>query len=243
VAMLTVNLDLVAALRELSGGREPDPAQVAVLAEMAGADGVAIQLRRDRRHVRDRDLYILKEIVKTRLTIEIPPAEEVIKRVLEVKPAMVTFVADHADTDTPVSGIDFSNPAVDFSSICTRFHGVGVSTCFLVEPESNAIKGTARIGSGAVMINCTGFTKAHTLEEAQTELDRIDQAAQAGTKAGLTIYAGRGINFKNVIALHELGLIDEFFVGHSISSSAMLHGYQKAVKIMSDLIRKDKERG
>jgi len=236
MALLSVNLDQVAALREIRKLREPDPAQAAVLAELAGADGLAIQLRRDRKYVRDRDLYILREVVKTKLTIEIPPADDIINRVLEVKPAMVTFVADHADSNVPVAGIDFGNASIDFSGATARFKGVGIAVCFFIDPNADTVRGVHKAGADAVLINCGGFAYARTLAEAQQELDRIDATAQAAAKAGLSVYAGRGIDRKNVLALHELNLIDEFFVGHSIVSRAVLMGMTEAVSEVLDVL-------
>ena len=239
MALLSVNLDQVATLREVRKQREPDPAQAAVLAEMAGADGIAIQLRRDRKYIRDRDLYILREVVKTKLTVELPHAEEMIARAIEVKPAMVTMVADHADADSPVSGIDFNAAPVDFSDVARRFKSAGIGVCFFVEPDSDSIKGAVKAGADAVLINCGGFTYALTLDEAQRELDRIDAAAQVAVKAGVSVYAGRGISFKNVLALHELGLFHEYFVGHSVVSRAVLKGMEAAVAEMLAVVRTD----
>lgn len=243
MALLTVNLDQVATLRETRKLKEPDPAQAAVVAELAGADGIAIRIRRDRRYVRDRDLYILREVVKTKLTVEIPPTDEIIERILEVKPWMVTFVADHADDDAPVSGIDFTTAPIDFSDVATRFRGVGIAVCFLVLPEVEAIKGASKAGADAVLIDCAGFTQAHTLTEAQQELDRIDRAAQAAVKANLAVYAGRGINHMNIPALYELNLIDEFFIGHAIISRAVLKGMEPAVTEVTRIIKRDLPRG
>lgn len=237
MALLSVNLDQIAALREFRKLREPDPAQAAVLAELAGADGIAIQLRRDRKFIRDRDLYILREVVKTRLTIEMAPADDVIARALEVKPAMVTFVADHADSDAPVSGIDFGAAPVDFGDITSRFHGVGIAVCFFVEPDTDSVKGASKAGADAVLINCGGFTYAKTLQEAQEEIDLVDRAAQAASKANLSVFAGRGINVKNVVALEELKLFDEYFVGQSIVARAALKGMDAAVKEMTEALR------
>ena len=237
MALLSVNLDQVAALREVRKFKEPDPAQAAVLAELAGADGVAIQLRRDRKYVRDRDLFILREVVKSRLTLEIPPTEELIAKALEVKPWMVTFVADHADSDAPVSGIDFNNPAVDFRDVVERFRGVGVMVSFLVEPDVESVKGVSRSGGSAVLINCSEFTEARTLDQAQAGLDNIDRTAQAASKQELTVFAGRGVSYRNVLPLAELGNIDEFVIGYAISCRAMLVGYERAVSEMLSLIR------
>jgi pyridoxine 5-phosphate synthase len=236
VPQLSVNLDLVAALRELRGLKEPDPAQAAVLAELAQADGIAIQFRRDRRHIRERDIYLLKGVVKTKLTIEMPPVEDYIKKALEIKPWLVTFVADHADSSTPVSTIDFDAAPVDFSDVANQFAGVGVNIAYFVEPEPDAVKGAARSGATAVLINCHGYTAARTLEEAQSELDRIDRAVQAAHKSDLVVNCGRGISYRNMRPLMELGLIDEFVVGHAICVRAMLVGFERAVREMMDIL-------
>ncbi len=237
--LLSVNLDLVAIARELGHHVEPDPAQAAVLAELAGADGITIQLRRDRRFVRHRDLYLLKGVVKTKLTLEMPPTEDIIERALEVRPWMVTFVADHADSNSPVSTIDFASTPVDFGDLTARFDGVGVNICFFVEPEAEQIKGATKAGATAVLINCEGYTKAQTIEDAQEELDRIDRAVQAASKAGLSIHCGRGIHYKNIPPLVELGYVDEFVIGRAICGRAMLIGLERAVREMLELVHGD----
>jgi len=236
MALLSVNLDHVAAIRELRRLGEPDPAQAAVLAEMAGADGIAISFRRDRKNIRERDLFILREVVKTRLTVEIPPQDEIIGKLIEVKPTMVTFVADSADSSAPSSGIDFGNAPIDFSDTTTRCKGVGIAVSFFIEPDVDAVKGAAKAGADAVLIDCDGFLHARTMDEAQRELDMIDKAAQSASNSGLAVYAGRGISCKSVPALLELGLIDEFFVGNSIISKAVLLGLDAAVKEMCHVL-------
>ena len=243
MSALTVNIDLVAVLRSVRRLQEPDPAQAAVLSELAGADGISVQVRRDRKYIRDRDLYILKSIVKTKLIVELPPADELIDLAVEVKPWMVVFVADHADSDSPVSAIDFNNAAVDFGDVTDRLKGVGITTGFYVEPEMDDIKGAARSGATAVLINCSSFTDARTLEDAQGELDRIDKAVNFASKQGLAVYCGRGITYKNLQPLVELGYVDEFVVGHAIGSRAMLVGYERAVSEMLTVVRNAGSRG
>jgi len=236
MALLSVNLDQVAALREVRKLKEPDPTQAVVLSELAGADGIAVQLRRDRKYIRDRDLYVLREVVKTRLTIEMAPVDENIDKALEIRPWMVTLVADHADSDTPVSGIDFDNAPIDYGDIVVRLKGAGVNVCFFIEPQVLAVKGARRAGASTVVMNCAGFTEARNFEDAQAELDRIDNAAQAAVKIGLSVHAGRSINYKNVIPLLELKLIQEFVIGHAIASRAILAGYGQAVSEMLRLV-------
>lgn len=236
MSQLSVNLDLVAALREVRGLTEPDPTQAAVLTELAFADGVAVQLRRDRQGIRERDLYLLKGVTKTKLILEMPPAEDIVEKVLEVKPWMVTFVADHADINSPVSTINISSAPVDYGELSNRFSSAGISVGFFVEPNAEEIKGAAKAGAVAVLINCAGYTHSRTLDEAQSELDRIDRAVQAAAKAGLTVHCGRGINYKNVRPLVELGAVDEFVIGHAIIARAMLVGLERAVREMLQLM-------
>lgn len=240
MSALTVNLDLVAVLRSVRRLHEPDPAQAAMLAELAGADGIGVQLRRDRKYIRDRDLYILKSVVKTKLIVEMPPADELITLALEIKPWIVIFVADHADSDSPVSPIDFDNADVDFGDITDRFKGVGVNVGFFVEPETDDIRGAAKAEASSVLINCSRYTDARTIDDAQLGLDSLDRAVNAASKYDLAVYCGRGISYKNIQPLVDLRSADEFVVGHAIGSRAMLVGYERAVREMIALVRNTK---
>ncbi|MCK4462569.1 MAG: pyridoxine 5'-phosphate synthase, partial [candidate division Zixibacteria bacterium] len=195
MSSLTVNVDTVAALRALRGYAEPDPVQAAVLAELAGADGVAIQLLHKHQVVRDRDLYLLKGVVKTRLTFEMPPLEDFINKALEVKPWMVTFASDQLGGDKAVLPVDLSSTEVDFRGLTDRLTAVGVLVGFFIEPEVEQVKQAARNGGSSVLINCSGYANARILDDAQRELDRIDSAGTAAVKAGLAVNCGRGLTY------------------------------------------------
>ncbi len=237
MSSLSINLTLLAALREIRHLGEPDPSQAAVLAELGGADGITVQVRRDRRFVRDRDLYMLKGIVKSGLTVEMPPADDIVERMLDVKPKGVTLVADHADTDTPVSAIDFGTAQIDFRDLTERFHAVGVDVGYFVDPEADQIRGVSKAGATAVLIDCSGYTQARSVGEAQTELDRIDAAGRAAGKAGLAVHLGRGISYRNARPLVELGYVDQFFVGAAVCYRAILVGLDRAVREMLQLVQ------
>ena len=236
--LLSVNIDFVAAMRELQHREEPEPAQAAVLIELAGADGITIQVRRDRKSVRDRDLYLLKGLVKSKLTLQMPIVDEIIERALEVKPDQVTLVADHVDSHSLMTPIDFGAAPVDYSDISSRFTGLGNAVCYFVEPETDQVKSAARHGATSILLNCNAYGSARTVAEAQTELDRIDRAAQAAVKANLNVQCGRSLNYSNIAPLVELGNIEEFAVGHAICARAMLVGFDRAVRDMLSLIRK-----
>lgn len=237
MAQLSVNLDLVAVVRETRREAEPDPAQAAVLAELAGADGIAVQLRRDRKIIRERDLYLLKGVIKSKMIIEMPPAEALLEKALEIKPRIVILVADHADSSSPVSPIEVGSANIDFSDIASKLSAVGITVGFFIEPDSDIVRRVAKAGGSVVMMNCSGYTLARNMAQAQSELDKIDGAAQSAGKNGLTVFAGRGINYRNVEPLMELGNIDEFLIGHAVCSRAMLVGMARAVKEMRSLLR------
>ncbi|MEE8577999.1 MAG: pyridoxine 5'-phosphate synthase [candidate division Zixibacteria bacterium] len=237
MATLTVRLDPIAILREGHSSGLPDPGQATVLVELAGADGISMCLRRDRRFLRERDMYILKELVKTRLEVQIPPVDAMIDKVLEVRPWMVTFAADQADSDAAPTGIDFVSAGVDFSDIATRFKAADIEPCFMIEPDSDSVRGAAKAGATAVLINCRQYGEARSSAQAQTELDRIDRTAGAAVKAGLNCRIDGSLDLRNIVPLIELGLINDFVVGHSLAARAILLGYHKAVTEMMQLVQ------
>jgi len=236
MSLLTVSLDMVGVMRETGRRKEPDPAQAAMFAELAGAGGVSVQIRRDRKYLRDRDLYILKNIVKTKLNIGMPPTDDIIQRVLEVKPHSVTIVADLADSDSPATAVDLHSGTIDFSEISTRFKGVGVRVYYFIEPEIESVKGAAKAQADGVVLVCSAYAEAPTISEAKAELDRIDRAAQFAAKQNLTVIAGRGIHYGNVQPLAELGNIQEYIVGRAICTRALFFGFDRAVREMIQVI-------
>lgn len=237
MAALTVNLDTIAVARAMRRRGEPDPAQAAVLAELGGADGISVQMRRDRKYIRERDLYLLKGIVKTKLVVEIPPTDDLVEKMVDVKPWMVVLVADHADSDSPVSPVDFAAAPLDYSSVISRLSGVGINVGCFVEPSPDEVKGAARAGATSVLINCANFAEARTLEEAQSALDLLDKACMAAARQSLAVYCGRGLTYKNIKPLVDLGNIDEFVIGHAINSRGLLVGLDRAVGEMLHTLR------
>jgi len=233
---LSINIDLVASLRELGRIGEPDPTQVAVLAELSGADGIAVQFHRGRKTISEKDLFLLKGVVKSKLIVELSPVEENLEKILEIKPWLVIFSADHADAFSPLSPIDFSTVPPEFSNTIGRFTAEGINCGFFVEPEESQIKAAAKTGAQVVFLNCSGYTFARTQADAQIELDRLDNASGVASKASLSVFAGRGINYKNIRPLIELNSIDEFIIGFSICAKAQLVGIAKAVKEMKSEI-------
>ncbi|MFH1687681.1 MAG: pyridoxine 5'-phosphate synthase [bacterium] len=230
MSSLVVNVDTVSFFREMRGRNEPDPAQVTVLAEMAGADGISVQLSARRRAMHERDLYVLASVVKTRLMIEMPPADVLIEKALEIKPSMVTLVADQATGSIDPSTINLNDGEFDYSGLIARLGGASVGVSFFIEPEPDLIRKAAKAGAAAVLINCATYANARTLQDAQHELDRIDRTVVAAGKAGLSVACGRGLNHRNLKPLVELGAVDDFVIGYSICARALLIGYERAVR-------------
>lgn len=237
MALLTVSLDQVAILKTECRQGEPDTTQAAVMAELAGADGISIGLRRDRRHVTERDLYLLREIIKGRFSIVTPPGDELLKLVSEIKPTQVTLVADQPDPNAPVQGIDFDNASVDFSELVGELRALGVDVVFFIEPRVESVKGVSRTGATGLLIDCSVYTRARNSEEAQTGLDQIDAVAQAASKTQLSLSGTRAINYRNLSPLAELALFDEFVIGGSIAGRAMLVGLDRAIGDMKRLMQ------
>jgi pyridoxine 5-phosphate synthase len=224
-------------MREFSQMGEPDLLPGAVLAEIAGADGIAVQLRRDRRVVTGRDLHLLKAAVKTKLIVFMPPVDELIERLREVKPWMVVFVSDQPNVDNLPGTIDFHNTPVDFAPLVAQLEGEEMSVGFFVSPDPNEIKGAEKAGASAIVINCQRYTTARTVDEAQAGLDEIDRAVQLAVKSQMTTYCTGGLSYKNISALTELGTVSEFIVGRAICGRAVLVGMERAVGEMLELSR------
>jgi len=235
MSLVSIKVDYIASLREIKHLKEPDPAQAAVLAELAGADGISCHLREDRKHIRDRDLYLLKEMVKTKLTLQIEPVEDLIERALEVKPWLVTLMP-FSDEDIIVQkGIDFENNRDLYAETSATLKGSGINVSYFIEPEIDAVKNAARAKIDAVELNAFRYISAETLETAEAELDRMEQMSQLASKLDLTVNCGNGLNYKNIRPLIDLGAIEEFTIGYSVISRALMIGMERAVREMVEI--------
>jgi pyridoxine 5-phosphate synthase len=240
--LLSIKVDYVANFRELKRLREPDPAQAAVIAEIAGADGVSCQLREDRRAIRDRDVYILKEMAKTKLTLQIEPVEDLIERALEVKPWMATLMPFTDEATIATKGIDFENNRDLYAETAMTLKNGGINVCYFIEPEIDAVKNAARAKVDAVELNAYRYVSAETLENAEAELDRLEQLSQLASKLDMSVNCGNGLNYKNIRPILDLGTIGEFTIGYSIISRAMMVGLERAVKEMVDIVHTPPEK-
>jgi pyridoxine 5-phosphate synthase len=167
-----------------------------------------------------------------------PPINQFITKALEVKPWMVTFVSDQSGGDAALLPVDLTNDEIDYRDLTDRLTAVGVLVGYFLDPQIDQVKQAAKLGGTTILLNCSGYTTARTLEDAQRELDKIDAAAAAASKAGLAVNCGRGLTYRNVSPIVELGLADEFVIGYAVAARALLVGYERAVTEMLRLIDK-----
>jgi pyridoxine 5-phosphate synthase len=233
---LGVNIDHVATLRQARGGTEPDPIAAAVLVECAGADGIVIHLREDRRHIQDKDLRLLRQILQTKLDLELAPTQEMVKIALEVKPDLVTFVPERRQELTTEGGLDVAGKREDLRALTAMLHDAGIGVSLFIEPDTDQIKSAHKIGSDYIEIHTGRYANAKRLKEQETEYEAVVHAAKLAFKLGLGVNAGHGLNYKNVRRLVQIPEIVEYNIGHSIISRAVVVGLARAVREMKDLV-------
>lgn len=237
MARLSVNVDHVATLREARGGKLPDPVAAAIIAEMAGADGITIHLRGDRRHIKDRDLYILRNVVHTHLNLEMAATPQVLEKALEVVPDMVTLVPERPGEKTTEGGLDLEANYDLISETIGELQTKEILVSLFINPDIDSVKSSAKLRSDYVELNTTAYTEAETASKESEELDRLGQMAELAEKLGLGLNAGHGLNYKNIQRLLEIEQIEEVSIGHALVARAVLVGFYGAVEEMLELVR------
>jgi pyridoxine 5-phosphate synthase len=236
MARLGVNVDHVATIRQARGGVEPDPVTAAALAELAGAEGITVHLREDRRHIQDRDLMVLKRTVQTRLNLEMAATDEMVGIALKVVPDCVTLVPEKRQELTTEGGLDVVRQRAGLVRSLDLLRQAGIKVSLFVDPDLEQIKECARLKADAIEIHTGAYCAARDRAQA-SELTKIAEAVKAGRKLGLAVHAGHGLNYVNLRPVVALGSIEEFNIGHSIISRAVLVGMDRAVREMVALVR------
>lgn len=234
---LGVNIDHVATIREARKGREPDPVAAAVIAEMAGADGVVIHLREDRRHIKDRDFPLVREVVKTHLNLEMAATEEMVKKAITVVPEMVTLVPENRQEVTTEGGLDVQNKFDQLEETIATLRGNNIVVSLFIDPDIYQIKAAARLRADYVELHTGNYANAPDYNSAMEELEKIRSGAMAAAKLGLGVSAGHGLNYQNVREIVQIKQIEELNIGHSIISRAVFVGLERAIRDMIQLIR------
>lgn len=234
---LGVKIDHVATVRRARRAAEPDPVHAAVLAELGGADAISVHLRSDRRHIQDRDVEVLRQVVRTRLTLEMAPTQEMVRTALTLKPDQVTLVPERMEEVTTEGGLDAVLNSVQLVSSVKTLQEAGIRVGLFVEPELEQVKEAHKLGAMAIEVNTAHWAGTTDERDRDAGFRSIVDAARLGRKLGLRVHAGHGLTYSNVGTIAGLSEIAVLNVGHSIVARALLVGMEKAVRDMAEAIR------
>jgi pyridoxine 5-phosphate synthase len=237
VPKLSVNVDHVATLRQARRGKNPDPVAAALMAELAGADGIIVHLREDRRHIQDRDLEILRRTIKTKLNLEMANTEEIIQIALRTKPDMVTFVPERRQELTTEGGLDVRGQKSLAGNI-RRLKKAGVLSSLFIDADPAQVRASRGAGADFVEIHTGQYSDARDEESRKKEFQRIARAIREAHRLGMRVNIGHGLDYHNVSPFTGISEIEEYSIGHSIMARALLVGMDRAVREMKDLIQR-----
>jgi pyridoxine 5-phosphate synthase len=229
-----VNIDHVATLRQVRGTPYPDPVTAASLAELAGAHGITVHLREDRRHIQERDLNILRDTVKTILNLEMAPTQEMVEFAIKIKPHMVTLVPEKREEKTTEGGLEVQKNKEILIPIIQRLKEEGIKVNLFVNPDQETINMAKEIGADGVELHTGDYCNAFSPSDQEKELERIKESAKIAKKQGLDVAAGHGLYYYNVAPIAAIPEIEELNIGHGIISRAVLVGIERAIQDMFD---------
>ncbi|MAK92374.1 MAG: pyridoxine 5'-phosphate synthase [Oleibacter sp.] len=236
--LLGVNIDHVATLRQARGTRYPDPVQAAFVAEEAGADGITIHPREDRRHIQTRDVYVLAETLTTRMNLEMAVTDAMLELAEEIAPPAACFVPEKREELTTEGGLDVAGQEEHIRAAVQRLQKLGTEVSLFIDPDEKQIDATVRTGAPVIELHTGRYADAENEEEQLAELKRIQHAAAYAQQQGLIVNAGHGLNYHNVEAIAVIPGMNELNIGHAIIARAVFSGLKDAVAEMRDLLEK-----
>lgn len=239
---LGVNIDHIATLRQARGTRYPDPVQAALLAEEAGADGITLHLREDRRHIQERDVELIAAVINTRMNLEMAVTEEMIALAERLKPADVCLVPEKREELTTEGGLDVVAGRDAIASACERLKTAGCRVSLFIDPEPAQIQAAFEVGAPVIELH-TGAYAQTTGEPQQLEYARLAAASEFADELGLVVNAGHGLHYHNVEAIAAIPGIQELNIGHAIIARALFVGLKEAVAEMKRLMIAGQESG
>ena len=236
MAYLSVNVDFVAVIRQQRKTDEPDPVFAAGIIEMAGAHGITAHLREDRRHIQDRDIRLLREVVRLPFNLEMAAADEILRIASEILPDQVTLVPEKREEVTTEGGLDVFSARGKIASALGLLRDRGIKTSLFIDPDIRQIEASKEIGSHCVELHTGKYANTQRPEERRTRLDEIRRGAEYAAEIGLEVHAGHGLTYRNIAPLARIGEIEGFYIGHSIMARAVYVGLDRAVRDMVHLI-------
>lgn len=235
--LLGVNIDHVATLRQARKTRYPDPVQAGLEAEQAGADGITLHLREDRRHIQDRDVEILKELLQTRMNLEMAIVEPMLVLAERIRPGDCCLVPERRQELTTEGGLDVVGQLSRITEACIRLAEISVQVSLFIDPDLAQVEAAVQAGAPKVEIHTGRYADTVNQAEREAEWARIQMAVQRGQELGLQVNAGHGLNYQNVKPIAAITDIRELNIGHAIISRAVFTGIQEAVREMKRLMR------
>ena len=233
----SLNVDHVAYLRNVRGEDNPDPVTFALLAEEFGVDGIVVHLREDRRHINERDLRLLRELIKTKLDLEMAAVDEIIQIACEVQPELVTLVPEKREELTTEGGLNVLDNIEKISNAIETLHDADIAVSLFVEPDIEQIDASAEIKTDFIEIHTGVYANAETEEDMFDELERIRQATKHAKKLGLGVNAGHGLNYQNIKDFIAVQDIDEVSIGQAVVARSVFVGLEKAIREMQHLLK------
>ena len=234
--LLGVNIDHVATLRQARGTRYPDPVQAAIESEQAGADSITLHLREDRRHIQERDVQLLKDILQTRMNLEMAVTDEMLAFAGQVKPEDCCLVPERREELTTEGGLDVAGQLSRIRDACTRLADADVRVSLFIDADPRQVAAAAECGVPCIEIHTGHYADANTPQAQALELARIVESVRLGVDAGLKVHAGHGLNYRNVTAIAAIPDILELNIGHAIIARALFTGLADAVGEMKRLM-------
>jgi pyridoxine 5-phosphate synthase len=229
---LGVNIDHVATLRQARRAAEPDPVAAAVLALLGGADGITIHLREDRRHINDRDVRLLRQVVTNLLNLELSVADEIVAIGCEVKPDQATLVPERREELTTEGGLDVVQHQAVVAKAMERLQAANIAVALFIDPDMRQIEVAKILGAKAIEIQTARYSEAKTPDDRLRELIALQESTAFAKQLGLNVHMGHGLNYHNVQAVAQIPGVEELNIGHSIVSRAVLVGLERAVREM-----------
>lgn len=234
---LGVNIDHIATIRQARRTVEPDPVAAAVLAELAGADGITVHLREDRRHIQDRDVRLLRQTVRSHLNLEMAATDEMVAIALDIKPDYVTLVPEKREEVTTEGGLDVAGQLDRMQQVVGQLQGAGIPVSMFIDAEPSQIDASAAIGAKFIELHTGTYAEAQSEAEREKELRSLADGCERAIAAGLRVNAGHGLTYWNVYPVASLPGMEELNIGHTIISRAALVGIERAVREMKQAIR------
>ncbi|MCU0651726.1 MAG: pyridoxine 5'-phosphate synthase [Candidatus Omnitrophica bacterium] len=235
---LGVNIDHVATVREIRHGIEPEPVNAALLAESSGADSIVVHLREDRRHIKEKDLFVLRKTIKTKMNLEMSIAPEIVKIACRLKPDQATLVPEKRQELTTEGGLDVISNLKKIAQVKNTLGEQGIGVSLFIDPEKKQIDAALKVGIKMIELHTGRFAEAKNKQQVQRYLKELKIAAKYAKAKGLRVFAGHGLDYYNVCLVADIKEIEELNIGYSIVCRAVLMGFEEAVREMKALIKR-----